>query len=306
MTDKDEFGIVPLLAERYPGALDTRALWCWAGGRPEEVVFDDPPSQRWAVLWSKARNGAAATAIALVREMLFDRPGDEALLRILDRLAQEAYPRWKGAAVVLGTQIEALAPSFEAHGLWAALQSFPPLDTLLPHPGDCAFAAMASTFQGRFPPGVRDTLESVLRDLPAMKDQPPVGVLIKDMTFLLGRMSGAMTGEEFSEHRATIRAIQTLLDGLPGRLPKGVGEKEESERASIRQKLDNVGQGLSHLQDLAEDAEKPTTRATLWALFRESSCFLSLTDRDPAPSVGYIGDALVGALWATCPAKEKA
>ena len=76
----DPKGIVSLVSEYYAGALDTRALWEWAGGRPEDVPFSSPPEVRWEALWRAAEAPGGATRIRIVREMLFDRPGDPDLL----------------------------------------------------------------------------------------------------------------------------------------------------------------------------------------------------------------------------------
>ena len=144
---------VSLLVKRYVGPVATRALWQWAGGRDGDLAFVDEPAAQWSALWARAAAGPV-TRIALVREALFDSPGDPELLAALAALAE----RPPDAAVL--ELVEALE-SLLNHGcedaaLWLCLAGFKPRGF------DVTYAALAAAVEGRLAPGAREALEAVL------------------------------------------------------------------------------------------------------------------------------------------------
>jgi hypothetical protein len=87
----DENRVIAYLARHYRSVLARRALWAWSGGAEEDVDFDLPPQESWRLLWEKAAADPGPTRVDLVREMLFDSPGEKDLLGYLDTLALEQF-----------------------------------------------------------------------------------------------------------------------------------------------------------------------------------------------------------------------
>ena len=137
----DDQAVIAFLAGAYAGPVATRALWLWAGGEAQQIDYQCEPDQRWGRLWTAARNGEKATAEAVLRETLFDRPGDADVLNFLKDLAVETRPQSPATARVLVAQLETLAPAFDPQDLWPVLAGFP----------DCtraeAFAALSAALQ---------------------------------------------------------------------------------------------------------------------------------------------------------------
>lgn len=137
--------IIEYLSEIYAGAAATRALWLWAGGVESELEYGKSTIDGWTRMWAKAKDGKGATPVAVIREALFDYPGDEKLLELMDGLADEIFENGRTAAAVLAALLETLEPDFDQKRLWAALQSFPEKSL------DESLAAIFSSIQGKFP-----------------------------------------------------------------------------------------------------------------------------------------------------------
>lgn len=137
--------IIEYLSEIYAGATATRALWLWGGGVESELEYGKSTIDGWTRMWAKAKDGQEATPVAVIREALFDYPGDEKLLELMDGLADEIFENGRTAAAVLAALLETLEPDFDQKRLWAVLQSFPEKSL------DESLAAIFSSMQGKFP-----------------------------------------------------------------------------------------------------------------------------------------------------------
>jgi hypothetical protein len=144
--------IIAWLSEHYGGFTATRALWQWAGGEVSEIAFGETADPAWRDLWPRARAGAPATPVALLREALFDRPGDGQLLEFLTSLAMEMAAHARPGARRLAALLEEWRVILEVEGLREASGDVP-LDNR-----DVSFALMAPVLQGRLGPEKRASL----------------------------------------------------------------------------------------------------------------------------------------------------
>ena len=147
----DNADVIAYLSENYMHSLARRALWQWAGGRQSEVDYGD---DGWAAMWGRACAGSGAARIAIVRQALFDHPGEARLLGFLDALAAEISEDWRETAQLFTTLLEQTAPDFPHAKLLSLLLAFPE------KPVDEAFAVVTSSMQGLFDDPQRELLES--------------------------------------------------------------------------------------------------------------------------------------------------
>jgi len=152
---------VALLGRRYGGTVATRGLWQWSGGLAETIPFAEPPSHAWSELWALARNGSSVTPVALLRQVLFDEPGDGETLRLLAELAAESAADRKGAAERLVAELGKHEEPNVAGLLDEAAE-------LRPLSSGIAFALMAPMLQARLDSDrrsmVRSRLDAIVDD----------------------------------------------------------------------------------------------------------------------------------------------
>lgn len=103
--------VVSYLVRRYPGVSATRAMWSWAGGSATTAPLEGEAEALWRAGWEAAGAPAdgerpAPSQVALVREALYDEPGEPLLLDYLFAEACERHDERLADAVIL---FEALA-----------------------------------------------------------------------------------------------------------------------------------------------------------------------------------------------------
>ncbi len=288
------------IAERYSGSLDTRALWQWAGGRPEDVDFDEPPVGRWKKLWALAVENRGATRVSLLREMLFDRPGDGRLMGFLAAARDEKGSAWVEASRILVLQVESAAPAFDPDRLWAALQSFPALPSLVERPGDTAFALLATAADSRLTAGERAMLEPRLAAAGGRPAPGPEPARL-EMEALLGRMSAAAAGGGREESGDAVKAAMNRVLGLKDAAGFAGSAAGAPGGADLRARLRGLAAELEGLRKLAQAGANAALHAQIDALFRLQGSMYALADGDPAPPFSYLCDAMIQAIWATRP-----
>lgn len=91
MSDALDAATVDALSARFDSLLEARALWHWAGGSLNCVPSGAGVGPTWTALWACARDGAdgAAGVAALLREALFEHPGDAELTGLARRWLDE-------------------------------------------------------------------------------------------------------------------------------------------------------------------------------------------------------------------------
>jgi len=123
--------IIAYLAEAYGSSLSKRALWTWSGGLPETVDFDPNPLESWDRMWAVAGKGSPPSRVALVREMLFDNPGQALLIAYLAAVTKKRYQVAKQAVNFFRFHLEKTGGGKEAlPPLLFSLRGLPP-DSIL-------------------------------------------------------------------------------------------------------------------------------------------------------------------------------
>ena len=270
---------VSLLVKRYVGPVATRALWQWAGGRDGDLAFVDEPAAQWSALWARAAAGPV-TRIALVREALFDSPGDPELLAALAALAE----RPPDAAVL--ELVEALE-SLLNHGcedaaLWLCLAGFKPRGF------DVTYAALAAAVEGRLAPGAREALEAVLPRLLTAEAIPEFPAAADGMR---KRLSSAPASGVCAALPAVRRFGQRL---------NALAEAPKAQRAEL---IAALADGL----EPGRSSASPEVAAVAQALARQLVILQKLGSQklDQGSAQGPLAElprALRAALWSTRPA----
>ncbi|RMG17055.1 MAG: hypothetical protein D6731_04775 [Planctomycetota bacterium] len=298
--------VVELLAERYPTRTSARALWAWAGGREEELPWDEEPGlPLWSELWRLAGDEAATAARreALVREALFDTPGDPLLL---DHLAERAasVPERPAETEMTLAMIERLRP-FGFPVTWLA-----PLLERLPPPWEESFAALAPAVDEWLGPRDRERLAQAADR--AAELHATVGALHELRLALRDEEGDAeereLLGEEARRVQEVLRsgdeqgALALALEHLRSLRaraegwPRAAGTDPAAERLAA---------GLRRLVMRLEFRKRPRLSSTAAGL---TSLLVGLGlkgGEDPPPLLDERADALRWALWATLPAEDE-
>ena len=320
----DKSAAVAKLAEYYPGVLAARALWTWAGGDRESVPLDPPPPEQWDRLWDRSREEGGIGAVALLREALFDRPGDEALLGFLDALGRETFPEGPAAGTVLVDLMADLGPDGSPGALSAALAAFPDRD------GNETFAAVAPILAGKLTQADRAGLETALEGA-AAGDPPSAGDYANGLWRLIDRIPELTVAARSPEHESVVGEMKELL--APIRTPddngaadngapddesrQGVADtaEEEGSEAEITPgrdgpaepagtaDIDPVKGGMPPLIDrlaaLADAAGDPVYRAAVAALGHQLDAMTAVANGESPPPVSDRGKAVIHGIWAT-------
>ncbi|MFO0605231.1 MAG: hypothetical protein U0324_18775 [Polyangiales bacterium] len=153
-----EADAVAFFARRYAGVVAREALWRHAGGEASEVAHDVSPARAWQEAWRRAvEGGRGVSPVTLLREALFDRPGDPEALRLLALATSNALAEEAGVVVDL---VADAAFSATPEAVRAALWSFPRVDR------DAAFAALTLAFASRVSNARRRALEEAAAKVP--------------------------------------------------------------------------------------------------------------------------------------------
>ena len=102
MTDPLELRATELLTTVFDADLAARGLWLWAGGDGNTLVFASDARETLRGIWRMARAGGDGrpACAALLREALFESPGDLAALRLSRDLVEEASTDWMDQVAV--------------------------------------------------------------------------------------------------------------------------------------------------------------------------------------------------------------
>lgn len=316
----DKSAAVAKLAEYYPGVLAARAVWTWAGGDRESVPLDPPPSDQWEQLWDQSREDGGIGAVALLREALFDRPGDEALLGFLDALGQETFPDGPAAGTVLVDLITELGPGGSPDALSAALAAFPDRD------GNETFAAIAPILAGKLTEADRSGLETAL-DGAAAGDAPSAGEYADGLWRLIDRIPELTDAAKSPDHESVAGEMKELLapvrtsaengaaDAADDESRQDVTDMNEEEGSEVRTEadvptepaeagdVDPVIEGMPPLIDrlsaLADAADDPIYRAAASALGHQLDALTAVARGETPPPVADRGQAVIHGIWAT-------
>ncbi len=331
MAPNDE-AIIECLAALYGEATAARALWLWAGGKEPELEYDPDPKTQWTTLWNRAGVDSAASRVFLLREALFDRPGDPELLGFMGAIAEARYAGSLAAASVVAMRIEALAPGFDPGALWCALLSFPE------NPLEVCLAAAAPSFQGRFPDasekerpsageeakgpdGAKQEASGPAADGPGSAAQGdetgeaavPAGPVEAEPTGVRGALekslekivSGASASVETlaQEIKAMLASIPEMTEKARSREFEALAEKVREVLAPDSPSIEKTAPIVSGIEKLAAGAADDLYRAAALALRRQLSCLKEMAG-GRRPSAVMSAQALCQALWATTAKKR--
>ncbi len=173
----NENTIIDYLAEKYGSSISKRALWSWCGGAEADVIYDLPPLDGWGLMWEKSGEHKAPSRIGLVREMLFDSPGEKVLLGYLGELAAERFKTEKGVAdFFLFLLARTGATEHRLAALLYLLQDIPP---------DCVLATTAPAIQAARDDTLYVDLEKILPQFVDEHVTLTTGILVEWIEFYL-------------------------------------------------------------------------------------------------------------------------
>lgn len=312
------------LAQNYGGIVATRALWEWAGGSPADIAYNDSAIERWAVMWEKASEDEGFIAPDLVREALFDQPGNRLLLTYLDSLPDATFGEARMAAKLIGPLIETLAPEFSTTSLWPLLQAFPESSA------QQAFVALAPLLQDKIAVKARLTLEERLRflldDEEAEKPEAPAAVkapsakdMVESLKIFLQHIIKAVKKADTQDFVGAAEELVLHLENKPG--PPGdengatlaepplglLGSKFELPEEikpgdALTQRLEPV---LQRLKKLAETSADPGYITAIAGVERQIASLTSGLNGKPVPVASAFAEGAIQALWASQGQVEK-
>jgi len=155
----DDDNVIEYLADNYNGPVASRGLWGWAGGQEKDVDYSPDRIQGWRAMWTKARDDVGPAPISIIREALFDHPGNPKLLLFLNALASEFTEEWKELGILVVAMLKKIGDFSEKEEL---------LPVLLTAPDDVEghfFAVLASAVNKMFSTEERDNLLNGFEEL---------------------------------------------------------------------------------------------------------------------------------------------
>lgn len=205
--------VVEYLAQNYGSSIAKRALWSWGGGVEKDVDYDLLPWDSWKLMWDKAGKTAIPTRISLVREMLFDIPGEKALLRYLDALAEERFKAEKEIAEFFLFLLKKTGG--EENRLEPLLFLFQDM------PRDCVLVTIAPAIQGTFDNNFRAILEKDFTKIGGKRIEVSSRTLLNWIEFYLDHLTGDTPGmpailEEVRQIKENIAKLQAINPDVEG------------------------------------------------------------------------------------------
>ena len=212
----DDKAVVDYLARNYASVLARRALCSWGGGAEADTEYDPEPREGWGRMWDKAEEGPAPTRIALVREMLFDAPGEGVLLTYLEAVAEEQYKAEKELADFFIDLLEKKLKKKEQLPILLFLFQDRSSDSVL--------AALAPALQGAFENEVREALEKNLNKLRGKRIKISRLVLLTWIEFYLEHLIAAVHPE--------VRRLKAQIEEIKALEMKGAESSDEETSGS--------------------------------------------------------------------------
>lgn len=289
----DDQTVIAFLAEKYAGPVATRALWLWAGGDANVAVYEGEPEEIWGQLWDLAGDGAGFYQLALVREALYDNPGQPVLMEYLQSVAVESD-------LAAGQVFTALAVACEE----AALEAFLPvlLATLPDQAAEPLFPALAVAVHQNLPHAIRNGLEPLLPKY----DPGTAGVapLAKGLLFALRFIPRWLDLPPDHPYHAIVRNLVLLLKPME----KQAEADTDLEAATGDDPIDPVREAIDRMRPHVDQLQTLTVENNA-ALFTAATAgcqqaFLYLerivcSDGLPVPDT--TARAILQAFWATLP-----
>jgi len=289
--------VVGFLSKEYGGPVAARGLWTWAGGETADMVFPKPAVEQWKKLWELAGEDTPPSRIALLREALFDHPGNDTILGFLDAVSDDEFPNGRPAAAVIFFLFDKLVPPFEAEGLRSAMTSFPfglidnPED---PNPPsvesltDTMFAALASSFQNQYNNDNRALLEEKCRGL--IDENQPVSIerLTAGMTTLLKHLPEMAGLSKTPEVEELVKELKKAVKPLAGTKKEQFPDIPAQARPILNQ-----------LKTHAEKSGDSMFKAVCISLDYQFQCLKAISENIPLRSFQCLAKAVIQSLWGT-------
>jgi hypothetical protein len=279
----DEQKVIDYLSENYAGSTAARALWMWAGGRREDIEYTAAAKEQWGLLWAEAKNLQGATPLSLVREALFDHPGDEALFGFLDALAEQDLPEWRETAGLFLAQLQTLAPEFDPQAIWAASQSMPALTA------DSHLAVLASTLRDLFSGEHRRVLKERFQALKQGTQPPPPSVVADGIKRIVrSAIPELVVFEDTSRFGEVAEKIKVLLNTVT-----------DASRETLMPVIEKMPEYAEDLRNLPAKSGGKEREAALSGIERQRACLEKMASQEDSPGVENISQACAHLIWCT-------
>jgi hypothetical protein len=252
MTDPLELRATDLLTTLFDADLAARGLWLWAGGDGNALVFASDARETLCGIWRMARAGGDGrpACAALLREALFESPGDLAALRLSRDLVEEASTDWMDQVAVTALHL-GRAPG----GVWeddsqlaialATLPEMPPTTLVLALAATLDRHLSSEAHAGLLARADAWTIAPA-EDFDRERLFAPASVLRALATLLHGveALAGPANAREFTRISTAWRALFDTSHGLG---PDALAELLEGPMASERLRLHYLA---LHMQSL--------------------------------------------------------
>lgn len=296
----NENEVIEFLSENYAGSVASRALWVWAGGGAQDIDYTKSATDQWNTMWEKASEDGPPSKIALLREALFDDPGNEVVLGFLNAIADDEFKSGRAAAPVLTFMLEKLDPAFDEKVLQATMLSFPkefsedaddPENISKESQTEIMFAALASSLQDRFKKDVRSALEEKCEVLTKDQGLASEELISEGMLVLLECLPKMAEAAKTPEVQAAAKEIHAVLEPLT--------KKEDANDA-----VDKLTPLIERLKTMADDSGDKMFLAGCNGLDNQFKCLQCIYAETPLHSLEYLAKALIQALWGTTGIQE--
>lgn len=296
----NENEVIEFLSENYAGSVATRALWVWAGGGAQDIDYTKSATDQWNIMWEKASEDGPPSKIALLREALFDDPGNEVILGFLNAIADDEFESGRAAAPVLTFMLEKLDPAFDEKVLQATMLSFPkgfsedaddPENISKESQTEMMFAALASSLQDRFKKDARSALEEKCEVLTKEQGFASKELISEGMLVLLECLPNMAEAAKTPEVQAAAKKIHAELEPLT--------KKEDANDA-----VDKLTPLIERLKTMADDSGDKIFLAGCNGLDNQFKCLQCIYAETPLHSLEFLAKALIQALWGTTGVQE--
>jgi hypothetical protein len=323
----EDSAVVEYLACNYSGSVAIQALWQWAGGCLAEIEYVDPPEECWKTMWGKAGAGADAAPIALVREALFDRPGDPLLLGYFSSLPDAEFKERRRATAFLFALIQTLEEDLPTDRLCSLLHVFPVSDV------NETLVVWAPAMQGKLDDARRRVLEERFREIQIKASAASSAQLVYGIkyvrAFLAKTVEQNINNEEFTALSKEFHALlnrwlefaeegeasapiapmpgagETAVTGAEGAAATAFASeatafKTPEEKRALREKIRQaVESRLIRFEEWSAESSSSVYREGTAAMRRLFICLSATVEGLPSPSLAPMAEAGIQALWAT-------
>lgn len=283
------------LSHHYPGATAARSLWLWAGGLETDMIYAETGAKQWTAILNRANELDRVSRISILREALFDYPGDEILISQLIEIAKDISEADQTIAEILVLQLMESAPDFDQDEIMAALHIIPDIaqrDEESAKPKEMYFSLLTPSLNNRFSKNDRKALRNRLSADPGLTKSSRVTAIAKGMKTLISRTRIWYQSPDDSAYTEIETDLKSVLDS--------VIQTEEVPPVSA---LDKAPPLLKKLSKLVDPSNQRMFKAAIIGLENQLDGLKQAIDNRPR-SLKKIQKGLSDGLWATRPKSD--